>query len=177
MRIAITAEGPSSGSNLCPRFGRAPHLLVYDTESQTYQHIDNTANAELAQAAGIQTAQAVAEAGVEVGITGQTGPKASDALQAAGVQVAPREGGQVDQLVQEFLAGGSGAPPAQPAGQSPAQGAGQGMGQGAGRGMGGGGGGRCGGGQGRGMGGGGRGMGGRGMGGGNPGRGRGTGEG
>lgn len=178
MKIAITAEQPTADGAVSLRFGRAPHILIYDAGSGEYAHLDNTANADLPQAAGIQTAQAVADAGAEVLITGRVGPKAADALKAGGVKAASVDGGTVRQAVQNYLDGQLRAetPEAHPDAPGSAMGPGSGGGRGAagggqglggggrGRGVGGGGRGQGGGGRGRGMGGGGRGQGGGGRG-------------
>lgn len=168
MKIAVSAQGPDPDMAMDPRFGRAQGYLIHDTATGEYQYIDNSQGASAAQGAGIQGAQAVADAGAEVVITGRFGPKAAEALERAGVRMVTGQGGSVREVVAQFLSGGS-APDQGPS-QGPTQdqtapqpGApGQGMGMG--RGMGGGGGRGMGGGGGRGMGGG-RGQGGRGQGG------------
>ena len=174
MKIAISAQGTGPDSPLDPRFGRASGFVLFDTESNTYDYLDNSAQVDLAQGAGIQTAQVVADSGALLLITGRVGPKAEAALKQAGVNVFFSEQETVAQALQEYQASGQGGRASAPAGQGAGQGGGRAAPQG-GRGMGGGGRG-MGGGQGGGQGGGcrrtggsGRGMGGgggRGMGGG-----------
>ncbi|SKA96211.1 Predicted Fe-Mo cluster-binding protein, NifX family [Paucidesulfovibrio gracilis DSM 16080] len=170
MIIAISSQGPTLDHAVDPRFGRAAGFILFDTESREHRWLENTANASQAQGAGIQTAQAVAESGASLVLTGRVGPKAEAALQQGNVRIAFCAEGTVRQALEQFEKGGSqAAAPAQGMTAGPAGPSGQGMG-GCGRGMGGGGGRGMGGGGGRGMGGGGgRGMGGgggRGMGGG-----------
>ena len=176
MKIAITATGPTLDAAVDPRFGRCPYFLVVDTETMSAEGIDN-ANAALGSGAGIQSAQLMADRGVQAVLTGNCGPNAHATLSAAGIGVIVGCSGAVREVVEQFKAGGL-APAAEPnvtghfglgAGPNPQQppasgGGGRGMGGGGGRGGGGGGG--------RGMGGGGGGGGGRGMGGGGGGRGR-----
>lgn len=87
MRVAITATGPELSSPVDMRFGRAPYLLVMDTSDRKITHIDNKAGMDATQGAGVQAAQAVIDSNASVLITGNCGPKAFRALQAAGIHV------------------------------------------------------------------------------------------
>ncbi len=88
MILAISATGPTHQSTLEPRFGRAPHFLLFDTDTNTYTHLDNTSAAAEAHGAGPLTAQRVAEAGAQVVITGNgPGGNAARVLQAADIRV------------------------------------------------------------------------------------------
>jgi len=189
MNIAITATGPSLDANVDPRFGRCPYFLIVDTDTLKFEAVENS-NVMLGGGAGIQSAQLMAEKGVQSVLTGNCGPNAYQTLSAAGIGVIIGCSGAAADVVEQFKAGGfdaTGAPnvagkfglggapdtpqdPSMPLQQQGVTGGGMGMGGGGGRGMGGGGGRGMGGGGGRGMGGGGgRGMGGgggRGMGGG-----------
>lgn len=162
MRIAVSAQGSDMDSLVDPRFGRAQAFVVVDQATGECSCMDN-ANRELAQSAGIQSAQMVADSGARAVITGRVGPKAQAALMQAGLTIyfAP-EGATVRQAVEALAEGrlesmaaqSSAADPAPPGmgrgfgGGCRGGGRGRGMGGGGGRGMGGGG---C-----RGMGGGGR---------------------
>lgn len=86
-RIAITAEGPTLQDPVDPRFGRAPGFVIFDTETNTTQYVDNGASQTLAQGAGIQAAENLAKTGAEVLLTGHVGPKAYTALQALGIRM------------------------------------------------------------------------------------------
>jgi predicted Fe-Mo cluster-binding NifX family protein len=166
MKIAVSAGGGSLDSPFEPRFGRVPGFVLYDSDSGEVTHLDNTANMNLDQGAGIKTAQSIAGHGAEVLITGKVGPKAVRALERKNIRIVQGSGSTVREALNRYDAGLLGA-------ASPGAGSGQGgtTGSGApggGRGMGGGGHGRgpSGGGQGRGGGARGRGPanGGRGMG-------------
>lgn len=87
MKIAITAQSESISSPLDPRFGRAMGFLVINTESGAQEYYDNTQHHNLAQGAGLQAAQTVAESGVQAVITGHVGPKAFSALQKGNIAV------------------------------------------------------------------------------------------
>lgn len=175
MKIAISASGPKLDSPFEPRFGRAPGFVIYDTETENIEFLDNSANQGLPQGAGIQTAQKITQAGAEVLITGNIGPKASQALAGSSLKIFNCEAQTVSEAIQLYQKGGTSPSTGQQSsfGKSSGQsapgtgtgrgiaGGGQGMGGGArGRGPGQGGRGMGGGGRGRGMKGGGRGMGG-----------------
>ena len=99
MKILITASDAALDSALDPRFGRAPHFILVDTDSNQSEVIDNQQNLNAAQGAGIQAAQNVCTAGADAIITGHVGPKAFRALQAAGIRVYLSE----DKTVQDAL--------------------------------------------------------------------------
>lgn len=105
MRIAISAMNASPDAPLDLHFGRCSALAIYDSLTQAYTMLDNTGNAQSAQGAGIQAAQAVIQAGAEVVVTGQCGPKAFTTLQAAHIRVLIQDGGTVRQAVAACLAG------------------------------------------------------------------------
>ncbi len=105
MRIAISALGATLDDTVDERFGRAMHLLVHDTETGETQAIDNSVNRNALQAAGIASAELVANAGAEVVITGHLGPKAFTALQAAHIKGYSAVGMTVGEAVEAFGAG------------------------------------------------------------------------
>jgi predicted Fe-Mo cluster-binding NifX family protein len=106
-RIAITSEGPTLENAVDPRFGRAGGFVVVDLESMATSYVDNDSSQVLAQGAGIQAAENIANAGVQVLLTGQVGPKAWTALQATGVRVAQGiEPMTVGEAIARFKAGG-----------------------------------------------------------------------
>lgn len=86
-KIAITSEGPGLDDRLDPRFGRAAGFVIVDPETLQSEYIDNGASQAMGQGAGIQAAEIVARAGVAEVLTGSVGPKAFQALQAAGIRV------------------------------------------------------------------------------------------
>ncbi len=86
MRIAVTAIEPDINSAISQRFGRAPYILVVDVEAGSLEIHDNVINLNAVQGAGIQTAQKIANLGVEAAITGHIGPNAFRALSAAGIK-------------------------------------------------------------------------------------------
>jgi predicted Fe-Mo cluster-binding NifX family protein len=104
MKVAVSASGPTLDSEVDPRFGRCPFLLVVETEGMVSELLENPA-LRAPGGAGIQAAQAVAERGVKAVITGNCGPNAYEALSAAGIEVAVGASGSVRQAVEAYRQG------------------------------------------------------------------------
>jgi predicted DNA-binding protein (UPF0251 family)/predicted Fe-Mo cluster-binding NifX family protein len=86
-KIAVSSEGPGLTDRVDPRFGRAGGFVLVDSETGDTEYLDNGAAQARGQGAGIQAAETVAGAGAAVVLTGFVGPKAFQALDAAGVAV------------------------------------------------------------------------------------------
>lgn len=153
MKIAVSATQPRLDSEVDSRFGRCACFVMIDSETMEWQGIENR-DAAMASGAGIGAAQMVASHGAGAVITGVVGPKASQALAAAKIQVFTGAAGTVRQAVEAYKAGqlqsGEQSPTPLNTGMGRGMGRGQGGGRGMGRGMGGGGGRGMGGGGGRG---------------------------
>lgn len=100
MKIAVSAQGSDLASQVDPRFGRAANFVIYDTDKETFETIDNAENIAAAQGAGIQSAQRIAQHDVDVVVSGNMGPKAFQALQAAGVKMVSWCDGTVAEAVE-----------------------------------------------------------------------------
>jgi predicted Fe-Mo cluster-binding NifX family protein len=87
-KLAISSEGPDLDEALDPRFGRAAGFIVVDPQTLEFDYLDNGLSQAMAQGAGIQAAEQVANSGAKTVLTGYVGPKAFMALQAAGIRVA-----------------------------------------------------------------------------------------
>ena len=87
MKIAVTSKGMTLDDEIDPRFGRAPYILIVDTESLAVEALDNSENVNAFKGAGIQAATMVADKGAEVLLTGYCGPNAFKTVQAAGMKV------------------------------------------------------------------------------------------
>ncbi len=105
--IAITSEGPTLDDRVDPRFGRAAGFVIVDPETMdVVQYVDNGSSQAMAQGAGIQAAENVANAGAGVLLTGYVGPKAFDALKAAGISIGQDvDGLTVRQAVEKYKTG------------------------------------------------------------------------
>jgi len=105
MKIAVTTEGNDLSSPIDSRFGRAPKFLVVDTETMRFGVIANTQSLDLAQGAGIQSAQNVLVHKPDAILTGNCGPKAFRVLKAAGVKVVVGVKGRIADAIHDYLDG------------------------------------------------------------------------
>jgi len=86
-KIAVSCEEPSLDSYVDPRFGRAAGFLIVDPDTLEFSYVDNGASQAMSQGAGIQSAETVSRSGAKVVLTGSVGPKAFQALFAAGIKI------------------------------------------------------------------------------------------
>lgn len=105
MIIAVSAEGRYLSSTVDPRFGRAKGFVIYDTEANDFNYVDNKQNLESAQGAGVQSAVTVIDAGASALITGNVGPKAFTALLKGDVDIYLCSDCTVGEAVDNFRAG------------------------------------------------------------------------
>ena len=105
MKILITSTGKTLDSEVDPRLGRAKNFIVFDTDSEQVQALDNTQNVNAAQGAGIQASQTIAQTGAEFVLTGNCGPNAFRTLQAAGIKVITGMQGTVREAIEKFKQG------------------------------------------------------------------------
>lgn len=105
MKIVVSAKGASPESGVDPRFGRAAHFLMFDTENGTWDSVDNTQALAADHGAGIQAAETVCRQGASVLITGHVGPKAWSVLSTGGVSVYHGEGQTAADAVDAFREG------------------------------------------------------------------------
>ncbi len=154
MKIAVTSTGPDLNAMVDPRLGRSQYFIIVDPETMEFEGIQNP-NTGAMHGAGIQTAQMIANKGVSVVLTGNSGPNAFQTLSAAGIQVITGVSGLVKEAIEKYKKGefqsinqpnapshfGTGGNPSSGGGMGTmgggmGQGMGQGRGMGAGRGMG-----------------------------------------
>ncbi|MGQ9811997.1 MAG: NifB/NifX family molybdenum-iron cluster-binding protein [Dissulfurimicrobium sp.] len=108
MKIAVSSRGQDLDAQVDPRFGRANYFLIIDVDSgKILEVIDNTASQNAAHGAGINAATLVANAGAEVVLTGQVGPKAFAVLDEAGIKVISDVSGTVREAVERFKSSSS----------------------------------------------------------------------
>lgn len=102
MKIAITSDGQTLDSQVDLRFGRAKGFIIYNSEDDSFEFVDNIQNLNAAQGAGIQAAQNVINQGVEAVITGHCGPKAFNLLLSENVNIFVGAVGTVQEAVTKF---------------------------------------------------------------------------
>ena len=100
MRIAVTSQGTDLTSKADPRFGRASYFLVFDTNDESLEVVENSQNVNAAQGAGIQAAENIARKNVDVVVAGNFGPKAFRALATAGIKAALWTDGTVAEAIE-----------------------------------------------------------------------------
>jgi len=104
-KVIVTSTGKDLDATIDPRFGRAAMLIVYDLDTDELEAVNNGENANLPQGAGIQAAALCAELGAKCVLTGRCGPKAFQALQAAGIDVAVGLRGSVRDAIAKYRRG------------------------------------------------------------------------
>lgn len=102
MKIALTTCSKTLEGELDKRFGRAAGFLIYDSEQQRCEFVDNNQNLNAAQGAGIQAAQNIIAAGAKCLITGNCGPKAFKVLQSAGVKIFNTDAVSLKECLEQF---------------------------------------------------------------------------
>jgi predicted Fe-Mo cluster-binding NifX family protein len=105
MKIAVTTQGDDLSAQIDSRFGRAPRFLVVDTDTMRFDVAANAQSLDLAQGAGIQSAQNVLVHRPDVVLTGNCGPKAFKVLKAAGVKVVVGVKGKIADVIHDYIAG------------------------------------------------------------------------
>ena len=104
MKLVVTSTGVDLDSPVGPRFGRAQHLLLVETDDLTFEAAENP-SVQASGGAGVQAAQMVAAMGAAAVVTGNVGPNAHSALAAAGVKVYVGATGTVREAVSAYLRG------------------------------------------------------------------------
>jgi predicted Fe-Mo cluster-binding NifX family protein len=86
MILLISIQKPDFNSLVDWRFGRSTWFLRYDTETRGWQALENPGWNNRG-GAGVATAQFAADQHADAVISGEFGPNAVSALQAAGIQM------------------------------------------------------------------------------------------
>ncbi|WP_258359597.1 NifB/NifX family molybdenum-iron cluster-binding protein [Moorella sulfitireducens] len=103
MKVAVTAQGKDATAAVDPRFGRCQYFVIADTAKNTFEAVANDNG--VAGGAGVATAQALLNRGVEIVLTGNIGPNALRVLQGAGVKVYTTTAPTVQAALQQWQAG------------------------------------------------------------------------
>ena len=91
MKIGVAAMNESLDAEVSEQFGRCPHFLIVDPETLSFEAFSNPA-AQMSGGAGPAAVQELVRHGAEVALAGNCGPKAQQALQAAGMRFAEATG-------------------------------------------------------------------------------------
>ena len=104
MKICVTSVSGNLDAQIDPRFGRCQYFMIVDSESMQFEPVSNLAVTS-GSGAGIQAAQTVASKKVQVLITGNVGPKAFQALSAAGISIITGASGKVRAAIEKYRQG------------------------------------------------------------------------
>ena len=105
MKIILTASSDNLDGPVDMRFGRAPFFFLYDIDAGAHQTIINPGT-NASGGAGIKAAQYVDSLGVKAVISGEFGPNAFDALNAAGIAMYRYESATTcREAIDSFIAG------------------------------------------------------------------------
>ena len=104
MKVAISSSGTTLESDVDPRFGRCPYYIIYETESDSFEPVENKSG-QAAGGAGIQAAQMISGMKVESVISGNIGPNAFRVLSAASVKIYSGATGSIKDVVEKFKKG------------------------------------------------------------------------
>lgn len=104
MRLCISSTRNDLDASVDPRFGRCQYFLFINAETMDFEAVGNPAFIA-GGGAGVQAAQLVANRGADVVITGNVGPNAFQALQAAGLKIITGAQGTVKNVIESFKKG------------------------------------------------------------------------
>ncbi len=86
MKIAISSAAKSTDSKMDSRFGRCECFAIIETDTMTFQFVDNPAKNEKG-GAGVKAVQFIISKGVKRVYAIEFGPKVTSALKKAGVKM------------------------------------------------------------------------------------------
>ena len=85
-RVALTVASPGLDQEVHPKFGRAGFILLVDPHTMKWESLANPGR-DAGSGAGIRVAQLLNDRKVTDVISGEFGPKAQEALNAAGISL------------------------------------------------------------------------------------------
>ena len=104
MKMCITAQGDSEDAQVDPRFGRCAYFCFYDTDTGEFS-FERNGFTHATGGVGVQSSQHMVTRGVSAIVTGQVGPNAYRALQAAEIPVYTGAQGTVSEAVRQYESG------------------------------------------------------------------------
>lgn len=104
MKIVIPSSGKTMDSLMDERFGRAKYFLIYDTDTDEHQFLENTWLGQQ-HGVGVRTSSVIAEKDVSMVIAPHIGPKAGDILRESGIEIRSSEVKPLKQIIEEHRNG------------------------------------------------------------------------
>lgn len=86
MKLFLTAAGKSMGEKIDPSFGRCNYFLIYETEDDSHDYIENPFQDEQSNVSAM-VAQAAIDYGCSTVIALNPGPRAFQILKEKGVEI------------------------------------------------------------------------------------------
>jgi predicted Fe-Mo cluster-binding NifX family protein len=86
MKLFLTASGDSLSNKVDSSFGRCNYFLLYETENDKYEFVENKFQ-DAQTSVGISVAQTAIDLGAQAVISANPGPKAFNILHSAGISV------------------------------------------------------------------------------------------
>jgi len=105
MKIAIPAKDRQPSAAVDDRLGRAQWFVLYDTDTRTWDAIENAPTQQPLHGAGVQSGEALMRAGVTAVLAPHCGPNAFRVLQAGGISVFLGATGTVEETLAAYQAG------------------------------------------------------------------------
>jgi predicted Fe-Mo cluster-binding NifX family protein len=102
MKIAIPVVEQSINADVSQSFGRAPHLLIYNTVTKESYFLDNQTVASRG-GAGVRVAEVVADHGAKVLLTQRCGKSVEEALRRTEVLAYKAVRGTAKENIEAFL--------------------------------------------------------------------------
>ena len=87
-KFAITSTGKSEKSFLDLRFGKCENVVIYNKEDGNFTILENPY--KNTEQSGLKLVEVLKNKGVSVVITGEVGPKVSEALEKVKLQLVPQ---------------------------------------------------------------------------------------
>lgn len=104
MKLIVPVETKSLDVPVCPSFGRTPLFVLFDTESEKHEFLDNGAAASQG-GAGIKAAQMLVDNGATAVITYRCGENAATVLNAANIKMYKAQDGSVEDNIKKYIDG------------------------------------------------------------------------
>jgi len=102
--VCVTSEGNNLEANVDARFGRCQYFIFVDTDTFEFEAVENP-NISGMGGVGVQSAQLMVDKNVNAVLTGNVGPNAFAALQAAGIAMITGVSGIVKDVMNKYKEG------------------------------------------------------------------------
>jgi predicted Fe-Mo cluster-binding NifX family protein len=102
MKIAVASQGQNLESMVDTRFARANCFIIYDTESDSFEVVENIQNIQAAHGAGVQASQKIIEQKPDYALAGNFGPRAFMVLREANIKLVTWSDGTVAEAIKQI---------------------------------------------------------------------------